>query len=296
MALLFNFSVDVYDIKLFATFNNKHNNKKINLIVEPICKYNITEFTKKYNEILIIDPPYCSNFNEGIYFINNNIYNIIINEQTGQLNIEQLELSEYKIEVIYKLNNYEIKNILTINVIGNLKYNSSITKDYPVLPEYYPLGGIFSLENEKQFISINKETGLINIDNLPVGKYIYTVNYIVNKKIIRTKVDCIVNTLINYENPYITIQYDTKYNIDKPNVSVVGGAFECINLPDGCFINSKTGIISINQIFQNVFSNGKIVSFYKQSNNKLEIGIYNLTIQYKLNYTISTTIITLNII
>ena len=92
--------------------------------------------------------------------------------------------------------------------------------------------------------------------------------------------------------PYITIQYDTKHNTDKPIVSVAGGLFECINLPEGCFINSKTGIISINQNLQNIFSNGKIVSFYKPSNNKLAIGIYNLTIQYKLNQTI----ITINII
>jgi hypothetical protein len=167
-----------------------------------------------------------------------------------------------------------------------------------VLPEYYPLNGTFNLENNKepQLVTINKETGLINISNLPVGKYSFNVNYIINKKILRTKIDCFINTLINYENPYITIKYDMKYNTEKPNVSLNGGIFDCINLPEGCFINSKTGIISVNQNIQNVFSNGKIVTFYKPSNNKVNIGIYNLTIQYKLNQTISTTIITLNII
>ncbi len=302
-----NFNVGTYDINLFATLNNKCNIQKLKLIVEPICKYNITEYTKKYNEKLIIESPYCSNFNEGTYYINNNIFSnfIIINDKTGQITIDMLELGEYKIEVLYKLNNYEIKNILTVNVIGHFKYNLNIIKDWEneysydsVLPEYYPLNGTFNLENNKepQLVTINKETGLINISNLPVGKYSFNVNYIINKKILRTKIDCFINTLINYENPYITIKYDMKYNTEKPNVSLNGGIFDCINLPEGCFINSKTGIISVNQNIQNVFSNGKIVTFYKPSNNKVNIGIYNLTIQYKLNQTISTTIITLNII
>jgi hypothetical protein len=301
-----NFNVGTYDIDLIATLNNKCNIQKLKLIVEPICKYNITEYTKKYNEKLIIDSPFCSNFNEGTYKINNNSFSksIVINDKTGQLNIDMLELGDYKIDVIYNLNNYEIKNILTITVIGHFKYNSIIVKEWEkqyshdsILPEYYPLDGTFNLENnQNQNVTINKQTGLINISNLPVGKYTYNVNYIINKKILRTKVDCIINALINYENPYITIKYDIKYNIDKPIVSVAGGIFECINLPEGCFINSKTGIISINQNIQNLFSNGKIVSFYKQSNNKLQIGLYNLTIHYKLNHTISTTNITLNII
>ena len=274
-------------------------------------EYNITEYTKKYNEKLIIDSPFCSNFNEGNYYLNNSFSNsilvnsfILVNDKTGQLTIDILELGEYKIQVIYKLNDYEIKNILTVNVIGQFKYNSNIVKDWEKqysydsdLPEYYPLNGTFNLENnQNNNVIINKQTGLININNLPVGKYTYNVNYIINKKIIRTKIDCFINTLINYENPYITIKYDIKYNTNKPHVSVVGGLFECINLPESCFINSKTGIISINQNMQNLFSNGKIVSFYKPSNNKVAVGIYNLTIQYKLNQTISTTIITLNII
>jgi hypothetical protein len=301
-----NFNVGTYDIDLIATLNNKCNIQKLKLIVEPICKYNITEYTKKYNDKLIIDSPFCSNFNEGTYKINNNSFSnsIVINDKTGQLNIDMLELGDYKIDVIYNLNNYEIKNTLTITVIGHFKYNSVIVKEWEkqyshdsILPEYYPLDGTFNLENNQNHnVTINKQTGLINITNLPVGKYTYNVNYIINKKILRTKVDCIINALINYENPYITIKYDIKYNIDKPIVSVNGGIFECINLPEGCFINSKTGIISINQNIQNLFSNGKIVSFYKQSNNKLQIGLYNLTIHYKLNHTISTTNITLNII
>jgi len=301
-----NFNVGTYDIELIASLNNKSNTQKIKLIVEPICKYNITEYTKKYNEKLIIDSPFCSNFNEGTYSILVNSFSnsILVNDKNGQITIDMLELGEYKIQVIYKLNDYEIKNILTINVVGHFKYNSNIIKDWEKqysydsdLPEYYPLNGTFNLENnQNNNVIINKQTGLININNLPVGKYTYNVNYIINKKILRTKIDCFVNTLINYENPYITIKYDIKYNTDKPNVSVVGGLFECINLPESCFINSKTGIISINQNMQNIFSNGKIVSFYKPSNNKVPIGIYNLTIQYKLNQTISTTIITINII
>ena len=301
-----NFNVGTYDIDLIATLNNKCNTQKLKLIVEPICKYNITEYTKKYNEKIIIESPFCSNFNEGTYKINNNSFSksIVINDKTGQLTIDTLELGEYKIEVIYKLNDYEIKNILTVNVIGHFKYNSTIAREWEkqysydsILPEYYPLDGTFNLENnQNQNVIINKQTGLINISNLPVGKYIFNVNYIINKKILRTKVDCVINALINYEVPYITIKYDTKYNTDKPHVSVTGGIFDCINLPEGCFINSKTGIISINQNNQNIFSNGKIVSFYKPSNNKLEIGLYNLTIQYKLNHTISTTNITINII
>jgi hypothetical protein len=130
--------------------------------------------------------------------------------------------------------------------------------------------------NVNENIIINKNNGMIEINDLNIGNYDLNIIYKCNNIILKENIRILINPYINYSSSLIDIKYGTFYKTSQPNTSHTNGIFSCKNLPKGINIDAKTGIIIIKE--------------------NTDINLYNLTIIYSINNLSTTTNIFINII
>lgn len=287
---LHDLNIGNHKINLDYTCNNIKSSIVISLVIEPTITYLNKNYKITYGNKQNIPAPAVSHnygtFNIDIKSENKIEKNDIIILNNGSINIENLEIGDYTLYISYFIDTFIITDIINLTVDPYLYYNENVftmiyNKEHLKFninaPKFYPLGGTFYIDQQNQNITINKDNGIIELDNLNIGKYNFNVFYKFKKTSLKTNITINMNPYVNYNLPVINIKYKTLYTINNPDTSNIGGLFLSKNLPKGVTINSKNGIITINQ------------------REYLEIGFYNLIINYNINGLTTSTNIYINV-
>jgi len=247
-------SVNYYPINISYTILDIKENFIYNLLVVPNIYYDISYININYNEIFKTNKPFINPI--GGSFITN--YGII--DSSGILIINNLDVSNYIINIKYKVNNI-FNNYLLMLKIYPIFYYSNISvniasknnRSYP--PFFSPNNGKFYLDISNISIQNN---GVIQFDpNEPIGKYLLPVHYIINNIIKSTTYTYIVIPYINYSIPNISVVRGITSNSCTPLVKPLNGKFICT------FPIDSSGIIYFNS--------------------NLKVGLYNINVNYGFN-------------
>lgn len=289
--------VDNYNIELYYNYNNQISIYKTELIIEPQFYYSINTIKLSYYDNIKSVKPFINPYG-GIFYMNENIDGITIDQITGIITFKNLESEKLKFFLIfYKYNDIVTQTTFNVNLVPILYYNQNLNINYSEnydllseLPIVYPLNGKFSVNNN--IITINENTGVLRFLNLSVGTYDIFVSYIYNNIKLNTSYKFIVKPNIYFDESLITISYNTYYECKLPLVNPVNGIFSCNNLPNGIYINKMNGKITIykmDDIIKNRMSKFTI-------KNIADKGNYTLIINYIINNTTSSTNLFINIV
>lgn len=285
-----------HDVELYYKYNNQINLFKIELIIEPQFYYSIDTIKLSYYDNIKSVKPYINPYG-GIFYMENKINGVNIDEVTGIISFYNIEIGFHKLIVYYRYNDIITQTSYNVNSLPIIYYNQNLninhSENYDLLSEvpiFYPLNGKFSVNNNN--ITINENTGVLRFINLQVGTYDIYVGYLFNNIKLNTTYKFIVKPNIYFEESLLTVSYDTYYECSLPQVSPSGGVFSCDNLPSGFIINKLNGQIIIyntNSIIKSGISRYII-------KNVADKGNYKLIINYIVNNTISSTSLFINII
>uniref|UniRef100_A0A6C0DBR3 Uncharacterized protein n=1 Tax=viral metagenome TaxID=1070528 RepID=A0A6C0DBR3_9ZZZZ len=239
-----NLEIGNYNFKINYLYNNITVSSEINITVISNIFYVIQDLF--YDEKSIIYP---KNYikQDGEQFISE------LPCQDGIITIDNLEIGNYNFKIDYLLNNVITSIDLSFRIIPNfyyevsnfiITYGSLVTSDKPIVSYTNP-ECFFSLEYD--FIEIDKETGILTIDNnLKLGKHALIINYNVNNIIIETTFNIEVKILFYYKDDTVIKSCDEIFIIDKPICNPSDGVFSSNKLPNNIILDSVTGLLSIN--------------------------------------------------
>jgi len=298
----FNIGINIgfYIFLVLYNSNNQYNYYNYNLTVQPIVRYDISSLIityskdKIYNSIipLAIQP-------NGIFSISDNIYNFInivpkyvYVDSSGIIYFyPYINIAVYNFTIFYTLNNITNFTNYKLTVISTIKYQvdntillyDRLTKYYIESPDIDQYGGIFTITGLTNYAFIDISLGIITLlPNINIGNYILTINYILRGS-------------SNKTNYYITIQPNIYYTISSIitnygyyNTSIIpyyiqlGGIFTIFDLSNSNIV--QNGNVTINQVGILLF------------NNNINVGFYNLLINYSINNISNQTIFTYNVL
>ena len=238
------------------------------LIINPYFKYNDVNITLPNKITYYSDIPIV-NRKDGIFSISNNYDNLISINNNGQLCInKELTFGDYDFDVIYKVNNLIYTENFNVIIKPTISYPSSqIIVTYGKYYESEPINintnyiSTFNINDTIDGITINPDNGILKINNgynISIGKYLINVSYNI---VTSTVITIIITPELIYNSVMNTISYGTNYQSQKPFINPNYGDFKLITNNNNIIID-ETGIINAND---------------------LDIGIYNLTIQYICN-------------
>jgi hypothetical protein len=291
-------NIGTHNINISYSYNNIITTNDITLIIEPTINYIKKDYKTIYGKSINIEPPILSH-SFGIFSIiiksdlDINVNNSDINDENititsdGQILVSSnVEIGSYTIFVSYFIDSFIISDNINIIVEPYFYYeNDSYTfiydikksKNYINPPKFYPNGGAFYIDTNNQNISINKNSGFIEIEESSIGKHNINIIYKYKKNILRFNLTIYINPYIIYNVSVINLKYKTPYIIKSPEKSNNGGVFISRNFPNGIILNYKTGVITINQ------------------KEFVDVGLYNLLVSYNINQLTTTANIYLNI-
>jgi hypothetical protein len=199
----------------------------INIIPEFYYDEDIIILTKGNNKEIYRSNIPCINPKGGIFecTVNDQCY---LNEQ-GQLILNNMDIGEYKYEIIYIYYDIVVKNNIIVNIIPNINYEKNeyefIVGEYNIIEK--PIcdqNGIFNIFPKIPEIKI-KENGEIILDSsLKVGIYNIIINYEINNTVNTFKIKCSIKPYIQNELNYIN-SYKNEYIISCPDVRPTFGLF-----------------------------------------------------------------------
>jgi hypothetical protein len=194
--------------------NNLDLGKYIFYIIYQIDSYNITDIIKltvepflnyKQNSIYTIYSKNNKLFSDkpnyyplgGMFYLDSNNQNIHINQGTGVIEINNINIGTYNLNITYKYQRILLKEKIKIIVNPSLTYNNSfITIKYGSIytidkPEISHQDGIFSCKNLPKGFTFNTKSGVIVInqkENADSKLYNLIINYTVNNLITTTNI------------------------------------------------------------------------------------------------------------
>jgi hypothetical protein len=243
-----------YNINYSYTLNNSSYNDSFNIKIKPNISFSLTKIKKKYqseyiNKSLIVSPnggTFSTNFSD--VFINYGYFEISKDKIVDNYNLElnytiNNQTSTYKLELIIEPEFYYSTNTISLN------YYDNINSVKPFINVY---GGSFYLDKTINGITIDPISGIINFNNVDLGKYNIIVNYIYNNIITSTNFIVESQYLLRY-NQMLTINYTENYNIesDKPIVYPLNGKFSVNN--SNISIDENTGILKFVNLPVNIY-------------------------------------------
>jgi len=308
-----NLNIGTHNINLDYIYNNIKATLNITVYIEPTINYLNKNQKTIYGKSITIDAPLLSH-NNGIFIIDIKSNNIDIKSDNidiksdnidiksdnidiksdnidilddGSINISsKLDIGNYVLIISYSIDTFIITDSIILIVDPYLYYNENMftnifnkdTTKYNInAPKFYPHGGTFYIDTPSQNITINKNNGIIELDNLNIGKYNFNVFYKFKKNILKTSLTINMNPYVNYILSVINIKYKTLHTIDQPETSTTDGTFYSKNLPKGAVLDLKTGSILLNQ------------------RELIEVGFYNIIINYTINNLTTTANIYINV-
>jgi hypothetical protein len=271
-----NINVGLYNFMINCLYNDIKIATFVNIKINPIIYYEINNIELMYNEIKKSCIPYCypnnnssnnnSSNNIGKFYISKLLPNIIINNESGIITINTIDVGKYELIINYELNNIITSTNYTILIKSIFYYDESPIIEYgttflSVIPIVSQPGGIFYSENNN--ITIN-ENGQISILNFDIGNYSIEIFYNKNNSIVSTIYNIIVIPNVYYEKSESEIIYGSSHTSSQPIInSNLKGVFTILNIIDNINIDSDSGIIHFGFI--------------------IDIGEYNLLIKYIIN-------------
>lgn len=242
-----NINVGIYKFNIFYEKNNSKTAIIFSLIVNPKLSYN-DNLIIDYGQIFSSDLP---NINPlgGFFIIQLNNKNISINNKTGIINVNNLDIGSYNIPVTYSLNNTFIEYDYKITIKPQFNYknteltmdiNNKIKSDIPIVN---PTGGRFELDyehpaiNQDYCIAIG-QNGQIDLTNFnTLGETLLIINYIFNNIKSETKYKIILLPVIDINTEYIyNYGNDIKINIPNKLDIINNNNFKCISNSNQYFI------------------------------------------------------------
>jgi len=269
-----NIDINIYLINIF--FENLKTELK--LIVKPIIIYEINSFSyesdnffKKYNPII---KPENIQLN---FKLENDISGIQINNN-GEISFnENLMINTYKLIIVSNYEDIISHSIITFDVFPVINYKDKIIylnhlekyeTDQPIVN---PVGGIFSIANIVNGITIDPDNGIIKIGETKSGLQNIIINYYINSVYVTTTLIFYIKTNIEYKK--LVLDYGILFETEKPHISDFGGYFETDN--KNITIDYNLGII---KLLNNIPTGDyKINIFYTINNYKTSI-IFELKI------------------
>ena len=240
-----NISYIILDIKQLISYN---------LIVKPNIYYDISYVNIDYESLYTSNKPFINPL--GGNFITN--FGFI--DASGILKINNYNVNVYTINIRYEVNNifnnYLIRlNIYPVIYYSNISINIVNTQNSSFPPFFTPNNGTFYLDISNITIDNN---GIITFDPIQsIGKYSIPVNYMINNLVKTTSYNYIIIPYINYF---------------ESSISIIGGTFGKSSIPTVNPLNGKfTSTLPID-------SSG-IIYF----NSNINVGIYNININYSFN-------------
>jgi len=262
-----NYPVGIHYIKV------KYHNveQEIKLTVKPVFYYDISNIIINYNDTKIIYPIIKT---PGGKFTSNND-NIIPDENTGMINLENINIMDEIITITYEIKNITSLQNIRIQCKQVFNYSSTKTtltygsKAQSVIPEIKPSDGKIICNNLPNNVYI-EDTGIIHFNNNEIGSYI--LNLELNNIKINYYLDIIpiFNYEFNLENINEVFYYGFDNYSSKPIIqpdNLVKSQFEIIDIKlfgkslDNHYITiDLEGIICIKP--------------------EIDIGLYEITITY----------------
>jgi hypothetical protein len=275
-----------YNLNIMYDLNQQINMCDFYINIISLFNYSESKLIIDYGDNKQSVKPLVSEENGIFYFENQFTETISIDSKSGILNFNKVDVGEYKLKIIYLIDEIKLDTLYTLLVNPIFKYNdnnriiiyqNNLTFKSE-LPVVHPSDGLFSLFCTSEIYMVNSQTGEISTDNLKVGNYNYLIKYNIKDINLQIEYKLKVIPTIFYEIKSVNLTFGIKYKFDKAIINPSGGHFICYSLPVGCIINESTGEIYISK-YKNV-----------------SVGAYNLIINYILNNISSSTNIFINII
>jgi hypothetical protein len=299
-------NVGIYSLYINYIISNIMSISKYNLSVVPLFYYSISGISLSYEHNTTTSILPTINPIKGLFYFadhsNNNVIlnGVNLNQTTGQLTFNQINVGSYNIAISYYvkttyinyqyilllLSTFYYKNNQTI-----LTYGDGITY-YSEIPYINPLGGIcqFVLPINAilfNFININDNGQIIFRNNIPVDSYSFQVYYTYNNIKSFQNYYCVIQPVFYYPQVqsiiFNTLEYSTR-PITSPN----NGLFSINN--SNFYIDISTGIIKFDNLLSGAYS---FTAFYTY-NNIVSSYNYSLLVIDNVFYSISSAIINYN--
>ena len=293
--IITNNDVGIYKFTVTYSKNECSTKNTFSLVVKPYISYD------KYKNNIISSGKPVVKPEGGLFIIQNDINDITINNKTGELYFNNLQVKKYIIPIIYSINNSFVEYDYEINYLPTIEYEeNNLVFDYNninkiIKPELKPTGGYCKTDNEN--ITCDFEGKLI-FNNIVIGKNNFNIIYTVNNSF--AKFNYSITFLPTITTNYTDFIYSDPISIDLVVSHNSTGMFsnfdgnpnrEVENFPGKFTVDNDNFIIN-NSILVNKNTEG-YRSFsednppeYGDSNDQripLDPGIYNLLITYNLN-------------
>ena len=259
---------DKYNLTFYYKYNEIEVNTKLEILILPVLKYNNNNLIIKYKtETLTLIPTYLPLGGKFIFsdkkMIDNNIY---IDENNGNIIIDDTNVGKYDIEINYNYNNQKISTNILIEIIPIIIYDNYEMQFYQGIdniitkPYLNPYGGKFYLKGNINIIKYCKVDtfGKITIGkDILLGTHEIYIFYDYNKVITSNKFTLNIDPFIYYDD--VIIYYNSKYTNDPVLI------LENNNIRDITLLNDKLSSTS----------KGSITMF-----NNLDVGLHKILIRY----------------
>jgi len=248
ITILENLKVAKYDLIIECIQNNQMITGYLTIIISPNIVYDLININNNCQLIPILHPPLNILTDEdlSLFSFDTSFNEIIINPNTGIIDLNNLLINTYSFTVSWNLNsiisnffiNFTIKpifyyqpNELILNYGDN--YFSELPIIIPTLTSY-------------NIISNSKisNSGILDFSNYDLGIYKINIILTTNNISVSTDYNLSVIPILSYLD-YIGNAF-TILITDKPNVSQLGGIFTISGDISYFSINQNTGIITIN--------------------------------------------------
>jgi hypothetical protein len=245
-----------YNFDITYEYNNIKNKFTVNYEIIPLVKYNNNNIILEYDQYFISDQPQISE-NDGLFY--SDFDKIIVDKKLGIINISNINVGIYKFNIFYEKNNSKTSILFSLIVKPKLTYNDNIEIDYnkiysSELPIVSPQGGFFITQMNNKKILINNRSGIININNLDVGKYSIPVTYSLNNSFVDYEYKITVKPVITYYNNELTMDIKNKILSDIAITKPEGGIFESSINEIKILENGQLDFSNFNVIGETIFN------------------------------------------
>ena len=204
--------------------NDNYNMKNDNYNMEN-DNYNMNNYNYNTENIQInYGTSYITNSIKGVSFsLNINNENITLNNVNGVITInDNLSVGIYNIILSYIKDDTDQNKIYNITILPNFFYDlNNINNNSTLIPILHPnidgiLLNIFIIDYTNNDIIINSDTGVITLNNLNIGIYLFTVTWTVNNISVSHLINFTIKPNFYYENNKKIIYYGDNEFSDKP--------------------------------------------------------------------------------
>ena len=150
---------------------------------------------------------------------------ILLNSSNGIFEIKNtLDIGIHNIKLNYLIDDTITEKIINITVLPNFFYNlNNLDNNSIIEPILQPINntGIFTFDYNNTDILLNSTTGVITLNNVNVGNYLFTVTWVVNNLEVSHLINFTIKPEFYYEDSNKIINYGDKVFSKKPIIDPI---------------------------------------------------------------------------